>query len=158
MSWSPSARAPEPGLARETPLNRAECLSLLAEHEFGRVVLVAPGESTPIVRPVNYRFDERSQSVVFRTGRGSKFHALTNASRACFEIDECDPRARVGWSVIIAGMTERVTQAHETSRLDDLGLEGWAPGPKPHWIRIRARTVSGRRIVLPPRPAGDIAR
>ena len=122
------------------------------------MVLAAPEDGTPIIRPVNYRFDERSQSVVFRSGRGSKFYALTNASRACFEIDECDPRARVAWSVIIAGMTERVTQAHEISRLDDLGLEGWAPGPKPHWIRIRARTVSGRRIVLPPPPAGDTAR
>lgn len=138
-------------------LDRAECLSLLAEHEFGRVVLASAEGRTPIIRPVNYRFDDRSQSVVFRTRRGSKFDALTSANRACFEIDSCDAQARVAWSVIIAGMTEQVTQAAEISRLDALGLVGWEPGEHPHWIRIRARTVSGRRIVLPPPPSPDAA-
>jgi Pyridoxamine 5'-phosphate oxidase len=30
------------------------------------------------------------------------------------------------------------------------GLEPWAPGHKGHWVRIRANTVSGRRIALAP--------
>jgi uncharacterized protein len=138
-------------------LGRAECLRLLAEHEFGRVVLATAEGSTPIIRPVNYRFDERSQSVVFRTRRGSKFDAVTSANRACFEIDFCDAEARVAWSVIIAGMIEQVTQAAEISRLDALGLEHWEPREHPHWIRIRARTVSGRRILLPPASPADYA-
>jgi hypothetical protein len=33
-------------------------------------------------------------------------------------------------------------------RIGSLGLEPWAPGHKGHWIRIRANTVSGRRIAL----------
>jgi nitroimidazol reductase NimA-like FMN-containing flavoprotein (pyridoxamine 5'-phosphate oxidase superfamily) len=131
-------------------LSRVDCLRLLADNGFGRVVLAAASGHTPIIRPVNYRFDERSQSVVFRTGRGSKFHALTNSSHACFEIDAFDPRAGVAWSVIIAGMTEEVTGAGEISRLDGLGLEQWARGERPHWIRIHARTVSGRQIIFSP--------
>jgi nitroimidazol reductase NimA-like FMN-containing flavoprotein (pyridoxamine 5'-phosphate oxidase superfamily) len=106
--------------------------------------------SKPIIRPVNYRFDEHSQSVVFRTGEGSKFHALARSANALFEIDAIDERARTAWSVIISGATEQVTGPADVRRLEELGLALWAPGDRPHWIRIRARTVSGRRI----EPAG----
>jgi hypothetical protein len=30
--------------------------------------------------------------------------------------------------------------------LETLGLELWAPGERPHWVRIRTETLSGRRI------------
>jgi hypothetical protein len=49
--------------------------------------------------------------------------------------------------VIIQGVTEEITNSAELRRIEALGLEPWAPGHKGHWIRIRASTVSGRRIV-----------
>jgi nitroimidazol reductase NimA-like FMN-containing flavoprotein (pyridoxamine 5'-phosphate oxidase superfamily) len=129
-------------------LSREECLQLLASHSFGRLA-VNIGEGAPTVRPVNYVFDRSSQSVVFRTAQGSKFHALLRSADAAFEIDEIDERSRTGWSVIMRGVTDEVTNPNDVRRLDGLGLEPWAPGPKPHWVHIRAWTVSGRRIVLP---------
>lgn len=126
-------------------LPRDECLRLLARHNFGRLAVAM---DAPVIRPVNYVFDERSQSVVFRTADGSKFHALLLSANAAFEIDGIDPGSGTGWSVIIAGMTEEITSASEIRRLGRLGLGHWAPGPKRHWMRIRAWTVSGRRIVL----------
>jgi hypothetical protein len=51
--------------------------------------------------------------------------------------------------VIIEGVTAEISRASDIGRLDGLRLQPWAPGPKPHWVRIRAWTVSGRRIVLP---------
>ena len=48
------------------------------------------------------------------------------------------------------GVADEVTNPNEISRLDGLALDSWAPGDKAHWMRIRASTVSGRRIVLPP--------
>lgn len=124
-------------------LSREECLRLLASHDFGRVAVAM---DSPVIRPVNYTFDERSQSVIFRTADGSKFHALLHAANAAFEIDGVDRDSRTGWSVIIAGMTEEITSATEIRRLNRLGLATWAPGRKAHWMRIRAWTVSGRRI------------
>ena len=130
-------------------LSREECLRLLASHSFGRLA-VSIGEGAPVLRPVNYVFDEPSQSVVFRTAAGSKFHALLRSAEATFEIDGIDEHARTGWSVIMIGVTDEVTGPSQISRLDRLDLDSWAPGHKAHWVRIHAWTVSGRRIVLPP--------
>ena len=58
-----------------------------------------------------------------------------------------DHRGSVGWSVIIAGVCEEITDTGELRRVEALGLEPWAPGTKGHWIRIRANVISGRRIV-----------
>ena len=102
-----------------------------------------------MIRPVNYVFDERSQSVVFRCSGGTKLISLLGAARAWFEVDEIDAANRTGWSVIIAGVTEPVTQRHEVARLERLALHSWVAGPDAHWIRIRARVVSGRRIDVP---------
>lgn len=126
-------------------VSREECLRLLRSNSFGRLAVAM---DTPVIRPVNYIFDEPSQSVVFRSAEGSKFHALLLSGNAAFEIDGIDPGSRTGWSVIIVGVTEEVTNPSEVGRLDGLGLKPWAPGPKPHWMRIRAWTISGRRIVL----------
>lgn len=126
-------------------LSREECLQLLAEHRFGRLA-VNIGKGPPVVRPVNYVFDSRLQSIVFKTAAGSKFYALLGSTEAVFEIDGIDETDRIGWSVLMQGITEEITQVAEIRRLEELGLETWAPGYKSHWFHIRAWTVSGRRI------------
>ncbi len=146
------AAGPEPGTRRSRgellELPRNACLDLLASSHFGRLVVATP-DGKPVIRPVNYAFDRPSQSVIFRTAGGSKFHALTHAATAAFEIDGVDELARTGWSVIIQGVPEEVVRRDELVRLDRHGLEPWVPGAELHWMRIRARTVSGRRITLP---------
>jgi hypothetical protein len=49
--------------------------------------------------------------------------------------------------VIIVGEAEEVTDPAEADRLEGFELEPWAPGAKTHWVRIRATSASGRRIV-----------
>lgn len=100
----------------------------------------------PVIRPVTYAFDLSSQSIVFRSARGSKFTALLLSGQAAFEIDGIDPEAETGWSVIVRGPVEEITNTAELDRLGRLGLHPWAPGDKPHWLRIRATVVTGRRI------------
>src|SRR6185312_11251762 len=106
-------------------LSRDECLRRLADHHFGRLAVAM---DTPVIRPVNYAFDEPSQSVVFRTAAGSKFHALLLQANAAFEIDGIDLGARTGWSVIMVGMSEEITNPTEIRRLNRLGLAHFAPG------------------------------
>jgi nitroimidazol reductase NimA-like FMN-containing flavoprotein (pyridoxamine 5'-phosphate oxidase superfamily) len=129
-----------------TELGRDECLRLLGASTVGRVVVIRPAIETPVIRPVNYVFDEASQSVVFRCIPGTKFASLMRASRAWFEIDDIDADRRTGWSVIVGGVTEVVTQAAEVRRFDTIGVDSWIAGQDADWVRIRARVVSGRSV------------
>jgi uncharacterized protein len=128
-------------------LERTECVELLAATKIGRLAVSPPDWRTPpVIRPVTYVFDRGSQAIVFRTARGSKFTALLLSGQAAFEIDGTDTDAQTGWSVIVHGPVEEVKNESEIHRLGRLGLQPWAPGEKPHWIRLRTTVVSGRRI------------
>ncbi len=137
--------AREPGVTELITLDRAECLRLIAASSFGRIA-VRTRDGTPAIRPLNYRFDEPSQSIVFRTGRGSKLHALLEVGHAAFEIDGTDTDGATGWSVIVSGVAEEILNRGELDRLTALELEPWAPSDKPFVVRLRAFTVSGRRV------------
>ena len=130
-------------------LTRAECLTLLGAVSFGRVAVTVGNDHRPLVRPVNYVFDQSAQAVTFRSSRGTKLHALLRSASACFEIDDVDAKARTGWSVILYGVTEPVVHPTEILRLERSGLDTFAPGPQPEWIRIRATTITGMRIGPP---------
>ena len=127
-------------------IDRDGCMRMLAGASggFGRVGLSV---SPPTIRPVNYAFDDRTQSVVFRSALGSKLREGLSSGTAAFEIDGTDPVDQTGWSVIIVGEAEEVTDPAEIDQLEDFELEPWAPGVKTHWVRIRATSASGRRIV-----------
>ena len=109
-------------------------------------MISVPDWDHPIIRPVNYVFDEPSQSVLIRSAPGTKLHAVLRSPRAVFEIDGAHPDGRIGWSVIISGVADEITNAAELRRVEQLDLEPLAPGHKGRWICIRTNTVSGRRI------------
>ncbi len=85
---------------------------------------------------------------MFRTAYGSKLQGALLSRKAAFEIDGIDPVARTGWSVVAVGVAEEISNPVDLRRLERADFEPWAPGPKPHWVRIRAATVSGRRLAL----------
>ena len=126
-------------------LDRDECLRLLASTEVGRLAVNVPNWP-PVIRPVTYVFDESTRSVIFRSARGSKLTALLLSDRATFEIDGIEPSDEIGWSVIVQGRVEEVTNSAELARLSRSGLRPWVPGDLPHWMRIGTTVVSGRRI------------
>ncbi|MHB8696358.1 MAG: pyridoxamine 5'-phosphate oxidase family protein [Solirubrobacteraceae bacterium] len=126
-------------------LERAECLRLLASSDLGRVVVAMPS-GAPVIRPVNYVFDEGSQSVLISSFPGSKLFALTHAKQATFEVDSVDRAERSGWSVIITGVVEEV-RGPDLERSRALAIDPWASaGEASRLLRIRAYTVSGRRV------------
>lgn len=126
-------------------LEREECLRLLASGTVGRLAVNLRSE-VPMIRPVNYIFDERTQSILFRTDFGSKLQGILVSAKAAFEVDNIDEVRRTGWSVIVTGAVEKVSNYLELERFAHLGLTPWGPGEKPHWARIRVWTITGRRI------------
>ena len=103
-------------------------------------------DGSPVIRPVNYVFDRTDQAVLIQSHQGSKLYALLHARHATFEVDEVDYDARTGWSVIVTGFVEEVTRPFELERIAALDAHPWVAGPGMRWLRIRAFTVSGRRI------------
>lgn len=124
-------------------LTAEECAALLGRTSIGRLAGVAEGR--PFVFPVNYAFD--GNTVVFRTSPGTKL-AGSAFARVAFEIDGVDEGTQTGWSVIVQGVGAEVTDAVDLQSLAvrRLDLAPWVPGPKAHWVAIRAGTVTGRRL------------
>jgi nitroimidazol reductase NimA-like FMN-containing flavoprotein (pyridoxamine 5'-phosphate oxidase superfamily) len=126
-------------------LDRDECLRLLAGLQLGRLAVGQPG-APPLIRPVTYRFDEATQSVLFRSAEGSKLSALLRSQRVAFEVDGSDPVDGLGWSVIVTGPAEEVTGAADLAHAERVAPRVWVRGVPSHLMRIRALVVSGRRI------------
>jgi uncharacterized protein len=122
-------------------LDRDECLRLLAASPLGRLGVVIGGR--PLVFPVNFTLD--GDAIVLRTNAGTKLHAARNAPVA-FECDGIDTAYHTGWSVLALGDAQEVTNPNEMARLDRLPLGPWGPGAKPIWLRVRATSITGRRI------------
>jgi uncharacterized protein len=124
-------------------ISEEDCLEFLASHSVGRIAVVSDGG--PVVFPVNYVLEGRT--VAFRTDPGTKLGAAT-MRRVAFEIDEVDPIYHSGWSVLVQGIGEEVTDALDSwsEKVTAKRLEPWAAGAKEHWVAIARPVFSGRRI------------
>ncbi len=129
--------------ANLSEMSQQECLDLLASHSVGRVAVVQRGR--PLIFPVNYILANRT--VAFRTDPGTKLDAATLGPVA-FEIDDTDTLYREGWSVVVQGFGQELTDAIDnwSEAVTAHPLEPWAAGAKRHWIGISSPKFSGRRI------------
>ncbi len=128
-------------------IDASTCRTLLDRHHFGRVAVT--DERGPIVLPVNYVYDETEDAVVWRSDPGTKLDAGRDGQQAAFEIDDVDPDRRVGWSVVVRGAIEEVTDDEAIERIRGLGLDPFVGGDLSHFLRITVDEVSGRRVPLP---------
>jgi nitroimidazol reductase NimA-like FMN-containing flavoprotein (pyridoxamine 5'-phosphate oxidase superfamily) len=101
-------------------------------------------DGAPTILPVNYVLVDGH--VVFRTDAGGKLEAALRREQVAFEIDGVELANRTGWSVLVRGRAERVSDPSELARLRTMPLVAWAPGAKPHYVRIGAAEITGRRI------------
>jgi uncharacterized protein len=124
-------------------LGRDACLCLLAGATLGRIG-VSSG-ALPSVLPVNFRFD--GHQILIRTGVGTKLDAAVANAVVAFEVDEIDPVAHTGWSVMITGIARELTDPGELAAAGTPPLARWAPGGDHRVIAISTELVSGRRIV-----------
>jgi uncharacterized protein len=127
------------------------CLSLLERHHVGRLAIVdAEG---PLVLPVNYVLDQGA--VVLRSDPGLKVDLANDHEAAAFEIDGVDHMRRLGWSVLVRGRLSQVTDPGDRARLDALDLEPYVGGDKAPLLRLDSRSITGRRIMVPPTVPDD---
>jgi len=124
-------------------LERAECLRLLTRHEVGRLAVL--DGLRPLLFPVNYALV--GEEIVFRTDAGTKLELASRAPVA-FEVDELDGDRHIGWSVVVQGEAEEITDYDNRTvrELRALPLFPWAGGEKAHWVRIRPTAITGRRV------------
>jgi uncharacterized protein len=130
-------------------LDADECLSLLDQHHLGRVAFLEG--TVPIILPVNYALIDGL--VVFRTDAGSKLDAALRRQPVAFEIDGIDDVNPTGWSVLVRGPAELVSDADELTRRHRLPLIAWTPAATPHYLRIGSAEVTGRRINATEQPS-----
>ena len=126
------------------------CRRLLGRSRFGRVGFV--GDDGPQVLPVNAMFSEGS--VLFRTAAGSPLDRYVTGRTVAFEVDHTDTVAESGWSVLVTGSGNRLTDPDRLVAIADTEVHPWAPGPNDQWIEIRAEHISGR-IILRQRLVSD---
>ena len=85
-------------------LDEDECFELMATMEVGRLAVVSGG--VPLIFPVNYAVVDGN--VVIRTAPGTKLTAA-GRNQVTIEADEIDPATHTGWSVVVRGRAEEIT-------------------------------------------------
>ncbi|MEV5237893.1 pyridoxamine 5'-phosphate oxidase family protein [Streptomyces cinnamoneus] len=131
---------PHPLLAQ---LPEDECWRRLGTHGIGRIGLSAPG-AAPVVLPVNFLVEGRT--VVYRTDADGAA-APAEGAQLAFEADHIDEQLSRGWSVLIAGTAEHITDPGTVASLSTRpGAQPWAGGKRELWVRVRPGEVTGRTI------------
>jgi nitroimidazol reductase NimA-like FMN-containing flavoprotein (pyridoxamine 5'-phosphate oxidase superfamily) len=121
-----------------------ECASLLAGATLGRLGVVVDGR--PEIYPVNHVYDHERGCVAFPTNPRTKLHAALTWPSVAFEVDGIRPDGGGGWSVLVVGHAEEISDAEEIDRLAAQRTVLWRAGATVHWVRIVPTSVTGRRI------------
>jgi nitroimidazol reductase NimA-like FMN-containing flavoprotein (pyridoxamine 5'-phosphate oxidase superfamily) len=123
-------------------LSAVECWQLLDDTSVGRLAVDIAGH--PDIFPVNFIVD--GETLVFRSGAGTKLAGAVLGRAVAFEIDGADLGDRSVWSVVVKGWAREIHQMDERFAADDLPLYPWLAHPMPNFVRIDPELVTGRRF------------
>lgn len=121
-------------------LHRDECMHLLRNGAIGRIGVSSA--ALPVVVPVNYALS--GDTIVLRTARDSRLAAATANAVVAFEVDDLD-RSGDGWTVLVTGIADEVTDPDEWARCRELLCGPWGPRGDERFVRISTDIVSGQR-------------
>lgn len=128
----------------EIPMH--ECVALLSKSWVGRLALDAGGH--PDIFPVNHVVDARDSSILFPTRVGTKLHAALRCPIVAFEVDGIDPDDGSGWSVVLLGRAELLSDEDTIAWATARRAAPWAIHEQSQWLRIRPVQITGRRIFM----------
>jgi uncharacterized protein len=127
-------------------LSRERCLLLLERSAMGRLAYCA--ESTPRIYPLNFAL--HGEAIVFRTAAYTTLGTEIDGREVAFEVDEVDEvdgAVGHGWSIVVNGRAELVSDPDEAAELRRVAdPQPWAPGVRSLYVRIPIRRISGRAI------------
>lgn len=121
------------------PLDPGDAMAFLATHDFGRVAVSIA--SLPAVVAVHYELVD--DAIVFAAERGSRFAAAVAGAVVAFEVDDYDPAARTGRSVVAVG---RASAFLATPRHAWGTVLGSDRSPPADLVRLRPCMLSGRTV------------
>lgn len=125
-----------------TVLDEADCYRHLGRSGIGRVA-VSVG-ALPAIFPVNYAL--HAGRIYFRTAPGTKLTAATQNAVIAFEVDRYDKFAHTGWSVLVIGRSDVITDSDELDELQTLPLARWARRGEASLVRLEPELISGRAM------------
>ncbi|MDJ0313539.1 pyridoxamine 5'-phosphate oxidase family protein [Arthrobacter sp. H35-D1] len=125
-------------------LTATECWTFLSQTSVGRLAVTVDGR--PDVFPVNYQID--GESLLFRTGDGTKMNAINADGRVAFEVDAVNEKLGKAWSVVIKGHAEFASSEGHALNTTARGLFPWQGVGGAHLVRILPETMTGRRFAL----------
>ena len=82
---------------------------------------------------------------MFRTHPQAGLVEATAGNVVCLQADDADPERDGGWSVMVTGPAEVLTEPDVLAEARDLPLPPWT-GSADAFVRIGAVVVSGRRL------------
>ena len=130
-------------------MRREDCLRRLSRGGVGRVAVTIG--ALPAIFPINYALLD--DDVVFRTTPGTKLSSASRHAVVAFEVDEVDQLYHEGWSVMVVGRSEEITDPEDLARAGRLPLARWArTGGPESFVRIRSELISGRQLIQIPVP------
>jgi uncharacterized protein len=127
---------------RLTELAQDECLELLTTRQVGRLAFT--DEEGVVVVPVNYVVHQ--DMVLFRTSPHTSLGRHAESAAVAFEVDEIDDFTQSGWSVLVRGHAEYV-DVDDLPAAADSRPTPWADGTRNLHVRIRPRSITGRRLL-----------
>lgn len=125
-----------------TRLGRAESMRLLAGAPVGRLIFTV--NALPAVRLMNFALVDGL--IVLRTTADTVAARKVNDTIVAFEVDDLDAATSTGWSVVVTGRCNLVTDPELVARYQTTPLEPWAPGERDQFVTITTEVVDGRRV------------
>jgi nitroimidazol reductase NimA-like FMN-containing flavoprotein (pyridoxamine 5'-phosphate oxidase superfamily) len=126
-------------------LGDSECLRLLGAAKVGR--LAYTGRYGPTVLPVVYKLHEGS--IVFHTFRDTFTEedlrtGIADAEyHVAFEIEQIDPEALEGWTVLVTGPAHHVDTEAEYEAIISAGADPLPEAQAEHLIRVKFHSITG---------------
>jgi nitroimidazol reductase NimA-like FMN-containing flavoprotein (pyridoxamine 5'-phosphate oxidase superfamily) len=130
-------------MAELRELTYAECRALLVRQQTGRVAVATP--DGPHIVPLNYSVVD--ESVVFRTTPFSVLATYGRNAKLAFEVDHFREEQQLGWSVLVRGRADVVTDPAELAHIRRIWAPyPWADGARNLHFRIPFQELTGRSV------------